>query len=494
MTRVFVLLFLVLTVAAALIQGAVSVGRRSGWKRLRAQMAAEMEEGSLQALLRARIAGTRVALAESGDAHLAGELAYVDALLAEDYGLRARPEAEQALVRASGARSAAVDVARGLFALGDGNRAQAETLALAAIQAHREDPRPPLLLARARLAAGDLRSASQALEAAMVKGPNATAPVVAWSEARLDLGQPAAALTALTQVVARSADHTRARLLREEAALALKAPPGPDAAALLGACQRDRAVSPVLEAWCALGASVRSRLAGDRGRALAEARRAAGGKQRAPRVLAQTALVLAQLGQVDEAATLVTRATAQVTPALPALVWAQAAVALGRGELPGLPPLAPGHVEVRLLVARAALASGGPAALGKTLRELGGAHADPDLSALSLVLPASPPGPPPEGSPVRAYAEGLRARLAGDTAGAARWLAGALQGHGDACRAAGEYLAVQGLLHQPVTHELDPLRAANTGCLNLALPPASPTKRRTSDDTGQRRRRGLHAP
>src|SRR5256885_5417869 len=154
MTRVFVLLLVVLTVVAGLIQGAVSMGRRNGWRRLRAQMAAEMEEGSLQALLRARIAGTRVALAESGDAELAGELAYVDALLAEDYGLRGRPEAEQALGRASGARGAAAEVARGLLALGEGNHALAETVALAAIAAHREDPRPPLLLARARLAAG----------------------------------------------------------------------------------------------------------------------------------------------------------------------------------------------------------------------------------------------------------------------------------------------------------------------------------------------------
>jgi hypothetical protein len=195
-------------------------------------------------------------------------------------------------------------------------------------------------------------------------------------------------------------------------------------------------------------------------------------------VLAQTALVLAQLGQIDEAAALVARAIPLVTPALPALVWAQAAVALGRGELPGLPTLAPGHVELRLLVARAALAAGGPSALGRTLRELGGSRADPDLAALAMVLPHPPPGLAPAATPVRAYAEGLRARLAGDVPASARWLGSALDGHGDACRAAGEYLAVQGLLHQPVGHELDRLRAANTGCLNLALPPPPPPRKK----------------
>jgi hypothetical protein len=470
MTRAFALLLAVLTASAAFVQGAVTVGRRSGWRRLKAQMGAELQEGSLQALLRARVAGTRVALADSGDAELAGELAYVDALLAEEYGLRARPEAEQALGRAQGARGPAADLARGWLALGEGKAALAETLALTLLRTHREDARPSLLLARVRLAAGDLRGASQALEAARLKGPQATAPIVAWSEARLDLGQPAEAAAALAPVVTRAGDHSWARLLRAEAA------PGREGAALAQGCRRDGPISPVLAAACAAHAATQARLRGDRASALREARAAASQEQHAARVLAQVALVLAQLGQVDEAAAVLSRVTAVVPPGPPLLQWASAAVALGRGELPALPPLAPGQAETRLLVARAALAAGGPSALARALRGLGPADVDPDLQSLALLLPA--PGPAPAPGPVRAYAEGLRALLAGDTLGAARALAGALDGHGDACRAAGEYLAVLRALRQPVGNELAPLRAANASCLNLALPPPPPPPKR----------------
>jgi tetratricopeptide (TPR) repeat protein len=473
MTRVLALFVAVLTLAALLVQGAVSMGRRHGWRRLRAHMVSELQEGSLQALLRARIAGTGVALGAGSDPELAGDLAYVDALLATDYGLRARPEAEESLRRAAGAGA---DIARGLLALAEGDGVRAETVALTAIARYRDDPRPALLLARARVAAGDLAAAMQALEAAVVKGPNATAPQVGWAEARLDVGQPTAALPALALVLRRAPEHTRARLLQEEGALVLGRPPS-EPARLAEGCRRDGAISPVIAASCAVRAATAARLRGDRAQALMQGRAAAAREHQAPRVLAQTAIVLAQLGRIDEAAQVVGRARA-VSPAfLPALVWAQAAVELGRGGVPALPELAPGHVETRLLVARAALASGGPTALARTLAGLGGGGSDPDLRALAS-LSAKTPDPPREGNPVRAYAEGLRARIAGDTAGAAHWLGGALVGHGDACRAAGEYLVAKGLLHEPVEHELDPLRAADTGCINLALPPPAPRKRR----------------
>jgi tetratricopeptide (TPR) repeat protein len=472
MTRVFVLLLAVLTVAAGLVQGAVTLGRRRGFQRLRGQMGAEMLDGSLQALLRARVAGTRVALAESGDVELAGELAYVDAVLAMDYGLHARGEAEQALARADGARGAGPDVARGWLALGDGQRDKAEALALAGMKLHRDDPRPALLLARVRLATGDVRAAGQALDAAMVKGPRATAPTVAWAETRLDFGQPAAALSALNGVVARSPHHTRARLLQEEAALASGARPKGEV--LDRECLRDATISPVVSASCTLRAATAARLRGDRQQALIDARNAAAEDHRVARVLADTALALAQLGRIDEAAAVLERVTALVTPAFPAAVWAEAAVSLGRGELPVLPPVLPGQSERRLLVARAALAAGGPAALARALQKLGRLDSDPDLRALALLLPGS--GPAPHRSPVRDYAEGLRARLAGDAATAARSLASALDGHGDACRAAGEYLAVLRQLRQTPGAELDALRAADHACINLALPPPAPAR------------------
>jgi hypothetical protein len=97
---------------------------------------------------------------------------------------------------------------------------------------------------------------------------------------------------------------------------------------------------------------------------------------------------------------------------------------------------------------------------------------DPDLAALAgLTDPAPAAADPAHPGPVLAYAIGLRARLRGDLDRAANFLGQALVDHGDACRAAGEYLVVMRLLRRPVEHQLDPLRAVNHDCLNLALPP-----------------------
>jgi tetratricopeptide (TPR) repeat protein len=472
MGRALGTLLAMVVLLAGLAEGAVTVARRSGTRRLRAEMVTELEKGGLQSLLLARVAGTRVALDESGDVELAGELAYVDALLSGDYGLRARPEAERALERARSARGAGADMARALLALADGKVREAEALAARAGEAHDEDPRPPLLLARARLAVGDVRAASQALEAAMVKGPRATAPVVAWAELRLAVGQTRAAALALDTAVARAPDHTRAWLLHEEAHQALG-----DITSdvpLVQGCRRDGAVSPVMAELCALRASGLARLRGDRALALTEAR-AAG---------VVGAVALAQLGRVDEAAA---RVGSDEQPALSARAWGQAAVALGRGELPALPPITPSSLELRLLFARAALASRGPAGLKRALGELGAAAVkrDPDLRALGLLVSPSNDVPP---GPVRSYAEGLVARLAGDLDGAARAFSGALEGHGDTCRAAGEYVAALRLLHRPLDEGLlAPVRAANARCLNLDLPPPAPARLR--DRRGSRPRR-----
>src|SRR5262249_34132567 len=85
---------------------------------------------------------------------------------------------------------------------------------------------------------------------------------------------------------------------------------------------------------------------------------------------------------------------------------------------------------------------------------------------------------PEAGGPVRAYAEGLRAHLGGDAAAAARWLAGALEGHGDACRAAGEDVAALGLLGRPLGGGLTGLRGANHACVTRAALPGPPEARK----------------
>jgi hypothetical protein len=89
-----------------------------------------------------------------------------------------------------------------------------------------------------------------------------------------------------------------------------------------------------------------------------------------------------------------------------------------------------------------------------------------------------------EGSgPLADYLAGLRARLAGDLPTAATRLHAALDGHADACRAAGEYVAtVRALGREPDLAALEPLRRSNGRCVHLspaALAPAPPPPPRT---------------
>ncbi len=523
-----------ITAAVAAISAGVELVTRArqdrGWRALEAQMHQDVAEASLQGLLRARIAGARILAAEPDSAPMMARLAFIGAWLATDYGLRSTRETIEALERlaASPDRQARdLDLARALLALTRGERDLALRLATAAARAATSDAdseevafdlRPLLVLARARALAGDPLGASKAAEAAIVREPRANAPLLAFAEARLDLGQAAPAEKALRDLLARVPDHSRALLLLRQARQA-RPVPGPDDArdleALLAACRRDGAVSPVIAAGCDLAIASEARASGNRGRAHEHALRAASREVVAPRVLAGTALVLAQLGRIDAAERLAEAAARTAAPGLPPLAWARVAILLGRGEL-GLPPagLAPSDLETRLLAARAALTAGGPTALGALLAGLGPAAlaADTDLRALALLTtpPAAgrrPPGagkaaalaranpPAPAGSPadpaasgtspVYAYAQGLRARVAGDTSGALRWLLPALDGHGDACRAAGEYVATARLAGHPITSELDAVRALNPRCLNLALPPPTPAARRPRPRPGK---------
>jgi hypothetical protein len=332
---------------------------------------------------------------------------------------------------------------------------------------------------------------------------------MAWAEARLDLGQPAAALDALNAALKRAPGDTRARLLELEARQTTDGAPTATTEGMRARrglpplCRRD-AVSPVLAAGCALAEATTARLRGDR--QTARARLAAltasppgpapapaapsptpaapppapaAGAPADPRTLARAAVLLAQLGAIDAADALATRAAAIADPHLPALAWARVGIALGRGEVPAkLPAPRLAHPDVALLAARAAFASRGPAGLSRMLAELGAnaASADADLRTFAR-LSAGSPGDAPGDGPVAAYVAGMRARLAGDLEGAARGLRAALSGHGDACRAAGEYLVVMRLLKRPLGDELAPLHAENAHCVNLALPPPRANKK-----------------
>jgi hypothetical protein len=163
-----------------------------------------------------------------------------------------------------------------------------------------------------------------------------------------------------------------------------------------------------------------------------------------------------------------------MAPGAPALAWAEAGISLGRGRARPMPAGArPADPEVRLLTARANLAMGGVGALDGTLGEIGAdaiAH-DADLAELARLHRASASSGRPADDPVRAFVEGLRARLDGKLDVAAERLRHALSGHGDACRAAGEYRAtLRALKQKPDAAVFSPLRAENAGCVNLPRP------------------------
>jgi hypothetical protein len=125
-------------------------------------------------------------------------------------------------------------------------------------------------------------------------------------------------------------------------------------------------------------------------------------------------------------------------------------------------------------MARANLAAGGVGALSATLDQLGADARDRDTDLLELArLQHETAGArrPTGDDPVRAFVEGLRARLDGKLELAAERLRHALSGHGDACRAAGEYRAtLRALKQKPEGAAFAALRAENAGCVNLPRP------------------------
>ena len=165
---------------------------------------------------------------------------------------------------------------------------------------------------------------------------------------------------------------------------------------------------------------------------------------------------------------------------MPTFVWATAAVALGRGHAGALPAgPRPADPETTLLVARAALAAGGVGALGAALGGLGPtarAH-DGDLERLGRLAARTPrlasrrrpaAGQPAVDDPMQAYLDGLAAQLAGDLVRATERFAHALSGHGDACHAAGEYMAaLRAQKRRPDATAFARLRAENSRCVNL---------------------------
>jgi tetratricopeptide (TPR) repeat protein len=285
----------------------------------------------------------------------------------------------------------------------------------------------------------------------------------------LDLGDATGARATLAPAPAEVPDDPRAQLLLDEieAATSARAPSAPPI------CTGERWRPSPINAACLLARAAAERRAGRRNEARTDAETAAGAAPDEPRLLARIALVLAQLGAVDRAAALVVRGRRLAAPELPALSWASAAVVLGRGRAGALPAgPRPADPETDLLVARTALAAGGVGALGRALRALGppALARDADLARFERLTSRGPRRAPPAGDddPLQAYLDGLAAQLDGDLARATDRFARALSGHGDACRAAGEYVAaMRAQKRRPDPAVFTRLRADSSHCADL---------------------------
>ena len=478
----------------------VASRRNAASDRMRDELALDIERGGLAGLARAQARARHLIVADPGDVTALTTLAFASAVLAVDYGVDTANEVQKLLARAGtvpeGGQGMAA-AARSLLLLAGGDRDGAARAAIAAAKVSPGAPHPLYALGRARARAGDLAGASRALEAALLEAPGFTLAAVAWSEAQLDAGDALPAHDALARALARSGDDPRAALLLGEAERALGGGASTDdraVCATLAAARRDgppRWPPAALRAGCELAQATHDRMAGHRAEALTHAEEAARLAPAEPRLVARTAQLLAELGPVDWAAGLLERARRLAASDAPALAWADAAVQLGRGRTPALPGgPRPAEPETQLLIARAALSAGGAGALRAVLGAFDAAAPKRDADVRLLVqlfggaTPGAPgAGPPGAGAvvspdqisrgddPWRAYLAGLRAELAGDLASAAGDFGRALSGHGDACRAAGEYRATLRLLKRPenpvASGALAVLRAENAGCVNL---------------------------
>jgi hypothetical protein len=471
-----VVLIFALAVAAA---GAglwwlVSSKRDAGAERMLADLTADLDRGGIADLGHAQALGRRLVLANPRDREAAARWAFAAAMLAADYAVDTSRETADALASArSGAPSDATTViagsARALDRLYAGDREAALRQAAAAAAADSDLPHPLYALGRVRARNGDLPGAARALEAAMIRGPAFAAARVAWAEVQIDLGNAKDARASLQAVLAQAPKDLRAAFLLTEAEAALglpvTAPPTPG-------CPADRWVPPVIVATCTLARAERARRDGRRAEARTLAETVAAMAPEEPRLLSRTALALCQLGAVDRAAALVDRARRRMAPGAPALAWAAAGVSLGRGRASPLPAgPRPADPEIRLLAARASLAAGGVGALASTLDELGAGAYQRDADAAEIARlrrEGAPAVHPANDDPVRAFVEGLRARLDGKQDVAADRLRHALAGHGDACRAAGEYRAtLRALKLTPDAATFVALRGENAACVNL---------------------------
>ena len=468
----------VLAIAAV---GGVAVGllvhrwRGAVNRRFEGELAAALDRGGAVDLERVQAIGRRLVFGGGGGRAEAAALAFADARLALDYGISTTAEADAVLARfglpPTVARTTwrrSPPARRRCWPPRKAEWAAAVRTAAAAAAAAPGVPHPLYALGRARALAGDLGGAARALDAATVVSPGFLASRMARAEVLLDLGNAAGARAALTAVLAESAG-------RHEGA-------GPDGRggirrpAKRANLRRERARDRPRSTPPACRAGGRGAARGPSGQ---RAQRRGGGRGRAPR---------------------------RAAPARPCRPVARAARRRrpgGRARHPGPAPRGGRDADARLgrrggragagagrraplrspaggsrdHVARRARGAGGGGvgALGAALGSLGKAGSparvpDADLDRLGRLVPRKGKAPRAMAGddPMQAYLDGVAAQLAGDLPRAAERFAHALGGHGDACRAAGEYVAaLRAQKRRPDPAAFAPLRAENGRCVNL---------------------------
>jgi tetratricopeptide (TPR) repeat protein len=405
------------------------------------------------------------------DAEPAATIALASAMLVSEYGLdeaasaRAAANAVEAAPSASERAQSLKLASRALLEVAAGHLDEAEGLVRQSLSLGHKQASPLFVLGRVRLRQGNLAAASHAFQAALVREPNFIEARVAWAEAWIEQGEPEKARENLLKALEHTPDHSRARLLLTEV--------DPTAVDLResSTCARDEGKSPFIASACALIRAQRAARSDDSSQAVRSAEVACLQRPADPWVLGRAAGVLAAMGNVDQAAACLDEATRIANRSLPSLRWGQVGIELGRGKLVDLAdaPKVAASPWAPLFVVRNALASGGIKALTVALREV--AAKGPQIEAFESLAQAGSGAATLAAvarDPVRNYLKGMQARLQGKPALAAELLAKALEEHGDACRAAGEYLAASRELGRtPDDDALGWLRRENSQCVNL---------------------------
>ena len=452
-----------------------------------------LSSGSFDRLMRARDRARTALAGPQPDADALVRLALVEAFLTLDHGVAAAKSADEALSRLrpgdqpNPQRPALVEATRALLALAAGDRNAARQhvdagLARAAPHAGVSNPPAPLLLASARLRtlAGDTTGAGKDLDLALQAAPDFAPAVADWAAQRLDSGDAGAARRVARAFLAKNKSAARVQLVTADAERALGESGWTKH--IESACHDESRVSRSVRAACWLASALHALLDGERSTAVRKAR-AAGQVSEDPRVLADSALVLASLGEIDAADGVLAHARKLADDTAVPLAWADRAVRLGRGQAEGAASLPdrPVQPERHLVALRAAYLKGGGAALAAAIKAMpaGPSEIDADLR-LYLELGREGGASPgsratlerraERGNPVAAFVLGVLAAREDDHKQAAKWLEKALAGHGDTCRAALLYLSALQAQEQPAQPNRVALRALHARNAQCPIP------------------------